>query len=128
MSPSLPAGTFSAAASQRVIILRAEKRLFQPAQAQPPPTGSRPSRATHPGPHGGTACSRPLGSFIRYSWHVSRKHHAAMANPTKDPKGRMHTFCHAVPGVWHVMGVTQSAGLSLRWLKETFSQVRIMTR
>jgi xylulokinase len=25
-----------------------------------------------------------------------------------------------VPGLWHVMGVTQSAGLSLRWLKETF--------
>ncbi len=45
---------------------------------------------------------------------------AATANPTRDPKGRLHTFCHAVPGVWHVMGVTQSAGLSFRWLKETF--------
>ena len=45
---------------------------------------------------------------------------AATASPTKDPKGRLHTFCHAVPGVWHVMGVTQSAGLSFRWLKETF--------
>jgi xylulokinase len=45
---------------------------------------------------------------------------AATAAPTKDPKGRLHTFCHAVPGEWHVMGVTQSAGLSLRWLKETF--------
>jgi xylulokinase len=45
---------------------------------------------------------------------------AATAQPTKDPKGRLHTFCHAVPGVWHVMGVTQSAGLSFRWLKETF--------
>jgi len=45
---------------------------------------------------------------------------AATANPTKDPKGRLHTFCHAVPGLWHVMGVTQSAGLSLSWLKETF--------
>jgi xylulokinase len=45
---------------------------------------------------------------------------AATAAPTKDPKGRMHTFCHAVPGLWHVMGVTQSAGLSFRWLKETF--------
>jgi xylulokinase len=44
---------------------------------------------------------------------------AATANPTKDPKGRLHTFCHT-PGVWHVMGVTQSAGLSFRWLKETF--------
>src|ERR1700683_2149955 len=45
---------------------------------------------------------------------------AATAKPTKDPKGRLHTFCHAVPGLWHVMGVTQSAGLSFRWLKETF--------
>ena len=45
---------------------------------------------------------------------------AATAAPTRDPKGRLHTFCHAVPGLWHVMGVTQSAGLSLRWLKETF--------
>src|SRR5579864_3735380 len=45
---------------------------------------------------------------------------AATAEPTKDPKGRLHTFCHAVPGVWHVMGVTQSAGLSFSWLKETF--------
>lgn len=29
-----------------------------------------------------------------------------------DKKGRVHTFCCAVPGCWHVMGVTQSAGLS----------------
>ncbi len=45
---------------------------------------------------------------------------AATATPTKDPKGRLHTFCHAVPGLWHVMGVTQSAGLSLNWLRKTF--------
>src|SRR5271154_3522329 len=45
---------------------------------------------------------------------------AATAAPIKDPEGRLHTFCHAVPGRWHVMGVTQSAGLSFRWLKETF--------
>ncbi|MDR1598665.1 MAG: xylulokinase [Oscillospiraceae bacterium] len=36
-----------------------------------------------------------------------------------DPKGRAHTFCCAVPGAWHVMGVVQSAGLSLRWLRDT---------
>jgi xylulokinase len=45
---------------------------------------------------------------------------AATAAPTRDRLGRLHTFCHAVPGRWHVMGVTQSAGLSLRWLRETF--------
>lgn len=35
-----------------------------------------------------------------------------------DPKGRIHTLCAAVPGEWHVMGVTQAAGLSLKWFKE----------
>ena len=34
-----------------------------------------------------------------------------------DPSGRVHTFCHAVPGKWHVMGVTQGAGLSLQWFR-----------
>jgi xylulokinase len=43
---------------------------------------------------------------------------AATDRPALDPKGRLHTFCHAIPGRWHVMGVTQAAGLSLRWLRE----------
>ncbi len=38
-----------------------------------------------------------------------------------DPKGRIHTFCCAVPGAWHVMGVTQAAGLSLSWFKNQFA-------
>jgi xylulokinase len=38
--------------------------------------------------------------------------------PVRDPGGRVHTFCHAVPGSWHVMGVTQGAGLSLRWFRD----------
>ncbi len=37
-----------------------------------------------------------------------------------DPKGRVHTFCAAVPGCWHVMGVTQGAGLSLKWFRDNF--------
>jgi xylulokinase len=41
--------------------------------------------------------------------HMDRAHY--------DPKGRVHTFCHAVPGKWHVMGVTQGAGLSLQWMR-----------
>ncbi len=44
---------------------------------------------------------------------------AATAEPAFDRGGRLHTFCHAVPGRWHVMGVTQAAGLSLRWLRDT---------
>lgn len=37
-----------------------------------------------------------------------------------DPEGRVHTFCCAVPGAWHVMGVTQGAGLSLKWFRDNF--------
>ena len=39
--------------------------------------------------------------------------------PMTDPMGRAHTFCHAVPGKWHNMGVTLCAGGSLQWLKNT---------
>jgi xylulokinase len=45
---------------------------------------------------------------------------AATDRPALDPKGRLHTFCHAIPGRWHVMGVTQAAGLSLRWFRDNF--------
>jgi xylulokinase len=45
---------------------------------------------------------------------------AATNAPSLDPHGRIHTFCHAVPGRWHVMGVTQGAGLSLRWFRDQF--------
>ena len=41
---------------------------------------------------------------------------------TIDPKGRVHTCCCAVPGAWHVMGVTQAAGLSLQWFRNNFRQ------
>ncbi len=42
---------------------------------------------------------------------------AHMENAEYDPAGRVHTFCHAVRGKWHVMGVTQGAGLSLQWCR-----------
>src|SRR6185503_4421049 len=45
---------------------------------------------------------------------------AATDRPALDPGGRVHTFCHAVPGRWHVMGVTQGAGLSMRWFRDQF--------
>ncbi|NNJ27801.1 xylulokinase [Alienimonas chondri] len=37
--------------------------------------------------------------------------------PQIDPEGRAHTFCHAVPGKWHVMGVVLSAAGSLQWFR-----------
>jgi xylulokinase len=48
---------------------------------------------------------------------------AATDRPALDPQGRLHTFCHAIPGRWHVMGVTQAAGLSLRWFRDQFGCV-----
>lgn len=46
---------------------------------------------------------------------------AYLAKPAYDPAGRVHTFCHAIPGAWHVMGVTQGAGLSLQWFRNRFT-------
>ena len=45
----------------------------------------------------------------------------ASDQPRIDPAGRVHTFCHALPNAWHVMGVTQGAGISLRWVRDTLS-------
>jgi xylulokinase len=42
---------------------------------------------------------------------------AHMEKVAYDPAGRVHTFCHAVRDKWHVMGVTQGAGLSLQWFR-----------
>ncbi|MGC8631924.1 MAG: xylulokinase [Thermoprotei archaeon] len=39
-----------------------------------------------------------------------------------DALGRLHSFCHAVPGKWHVMGVMLSAGGSLRWFRDALGE------
>jgi xylulokinase len=46
---------------------------------------------------------------------------AYLEKPAYDPAGRVHTFCHAVPNAWHLMGVTQGAGLSLQWFRNRFA-------
>jgi xylulokinase len=46
---------------------------------------------------------------------------AHMENVAYDSAGRVHTFCHAVRDKWHVMGVTQGAGLSLQWFRNQMS-------
>ena len=47
---------------------------------------------------------------------------AHSTSPAYDPPGRVHTFCHAVAGAWHVMGVTQGAGLSLQWFRNQLAR------
>jgi xylulokinase len=42
-----------------------------------------------------------------------------------DPQGRLHTFCHAVRGKWHVMGCVLSAGGSLQWFRNQLCQEEI---
>jgi len=44
---------------------------------------------------------------------------AATDSYMPDAQGRLHAYCHAVPGKWHLMGVTLAAGGSLRWLRDT---------
>jgi xylulokinase len=44
---------------------------------------------------------------------------AALPAFAADRQARVHSFCHAVPGGWHAMGVMLSAAGSLRWLRDT---------
>jgi xylulokinase len=41
-----------------------------------------------------------------------------------ETEGRLHSFCHSVPGKWHLMGVMLSAAGSLRWYRDTFAPGR----
>ena len=43
----------------------------------------------------------------------------SVASPAIERQARLHAFCHAVPGLWHVMGVTLAAGGSFAWLSNT---------
>jgi xylulokinase len=43
---------------------------------------------------------------------------ATLEDYTADAEARLHTFCHAVPGSWHAMGVTLSAAGSVEWLRK----------
>jgi xylulokinase len=46
---------------------------------------------------------------------------AATSAPVRDPLGRVHAFCHAVPDRWHLMSVMLSAGGSLRWFRDALA-------
>ena len=46
---------------------------------------------------------------------------ATTNDPLYEPRGRVHAFCHAVPGRWHMMSVMLSAAGSLRWLRDALA-------
>jgi len=50
---------------------------------------------------------------------------ASLDSPVMDEQLRTHTFCHAVPGKWHVMGVMLSAGGSLRWYRDALASEEV---
>jgi xylulokinase len=46
---------------------------------------------------------------------------ASTDRPLYDPLGRVHAFCHAVPGRWHMMSVMLAAAGSLRWFRDALA-------
>ncbi len=47
---------------------------------------------------------------------------ASAEGPVIDPLARIHSFCHASPGLWHAMGVMLSAGGAMQWLRNTLRE------
>lgn len=45
----------------------------------------------------------------------------ALDKPLCEAQGRLHTFCHAIPNMWHTMGVTLGCGISLSWFRDNFA-------
>lgn len=68
---------------------------------------------------GGVGCGIVRTGVISSTLGTSGVTFAFADKVSMDPKGRVHTFCHAVPGKWHVMGVMLSAGGSLQWFRNT---------
>jgi len=60
-------------------------------------------------------------SVVSISLGTSGVVFAATGRPAVEPEGRLHAFCHAVPGRWHLMGVMLSAAGSLQWYRDTLA-------
>lgn len=68
---------------------------------------------------GGVGCGIVRPGIVSSSLGTSGVVFAFSEGVHADPLGRVHTFCHAVPGKWHVMGVMLSAGGALQWYRNT---------
>ncbi len=68
---------------------------------------------------GGVGCGIVRPGIVSSSLGTSGVLFAFSDEVCVDPQGRVHTFCHAVPGKWHVMGVMLSAGGALQWYRNT---------
>ncbi len=45
--------------------------------------------------------------------------------PNRDPHGRVHTMCHAVPGKWCVFGCMLAAGGSFQWFRNNLAEAEL---
>ncbi len=67
----------------------------------------------------GTGIIRP--GLLSASLGTSGVVFAPLETYQPEPEGRLHAFCHAVPGMWHLMGVMLSAAGSLRWYRDAIA-------
>ncbi len=65
----------------------------------------------------GVGCGIVRRGVVSASLGTSGVMFAFAENVSTDPEGRVHTFCHSVPGKWHIMGVVLSAAGSLQWFR-----------
>lgn len=88
-------------------------------------TGLRPGTPVVAGGGDQAAAAVGVGSVqpgvLSVSLGTSGVVFATTGGPLIEPEGRLHAFCHSVPGRWHVMGVMLSAGGSLRWFRDGFA-------
>ncbi len=88
-------------------------------------TGLRPGTPVVGG--GGDQAAAAVGTgavvegIVSLSLGTSGVVFATSGRPIIEPEGRLHAFCHAVPGRWHLMGVMLSAAGSLRWYRDTLA-------
>jgi len=66
-----------------------------------------------------------MGGIVSATLGTSGVVFAHSDQPTRDPRGRVHTMCHAVPGKWCVFGCMLAAGGSFQWLRNTLGQEEI---
>ncbi|KTQ85137.1 xylulose kinase [Aureimonas ureilytica] len=68
----------------------------------------------------GVGVTRPGTGFL--SLGTSGVLFTASAGYDPVPDTALHTFCHAIPGLWHQMGVTLSAAGSIEWLSHVLKE------
>jgi len=74
-------------------------------------------------PVGAVGCGAIKAGIVSSNIGTGGKIFNTLDEFTVDPKYRIHTFCHAVPGKWYLQGAILPAGLSLRWFRDNFAHL-----